>query len=228
MLKKVKVYSSFDEANGGNPMNIQMDEYNTPLSEMADGALVELLLAGEGGAFESLVSRYQKPLFNFICHFLGNYDLACDILQDVFIKLYVSLPTLRTDQALKPWLFQVARNCCLDELRRKRPIAFSQLEVIEEEDEMSPIAILPDTNPLPEEIAEHHELQQIIRKAIDELPLKFRQVVLLRYTARFSFVEISTILNMPQATAKTYFQRARPLLRKALSSIRVQREKTTV
>src|SRR5260370_10604468 len=208
-------------------MSIQGYEYNTPLSEMTDGMLIKLILAGEQRAFESLIHRYERSLFNFICHFLGNYDLACDILQNVFLKLYVSLPTLHTDQPLKPWLFQVARNSCLDELRRKHPICFSQLEIAEEEDDVSPMAILPDTNPLPEEIAEHHELQQTLRQAIDELPLKFRQVVLLRYTGRFSFVEIGTILNMPQATAKTYFQRARPLLRRALCSYREQYKKAT-
>jgi RNA polymerase sigma factor (sigma-70 family) len=199
-------------------MNIQLHEYKIPLSEMTDGELIKLVLAGEHTAFEPLVSRYQRPLLNFICHFLGNYDVACDILQDVFVKLYIAIPTLRTHEPLKPWLFQVARNSCLDELRRKRAIAFSQLEVTDGEDDLSPMAILPDTDPLPEEVAELHELQFVLRQAIDELPLKFRQVVLLRYIGRFSFVEISTILNMPQATAKTYFQRARPLLRKTLSS----------
>lgn len=154
-------------------MNIQAYEYNTPLSDMTDGMLIKLILAGEQRAFEPLIRRYERSLFNFICHFLGNYDLACDILQDVLLKLYVSLPTLHTDQPLKPWLFQVARNRCLDELRRKHPICFSQLEIAEEEDDVSPMAILPDTDPLPEEIAEHHEFQQILRQAIDELPLNF-------------------------------------------------------
>ena len=208
-------------------MNVETYQCDMPFSEMADGMLVELTLAGEKSAFEPLIRRYEKSLFSFIYHFLGNYDLACDISQDVFVKLYLSLPNLRLDQPLKPWLFQVARNCCLDELRRKRPVAFSQLEVSDEEDEVSPIAILPDPHPLPEDIAEHHELQQAIHQAINELPLKFRQVVLLRYTARFSFIEISRMLNMPQATAKTYFQRARPLLRKALLSLEVQRQKVT-
>jgi RNA polymerase sigma-70 factor (ECF subfamily) len=202
------------------PMLIQTYEKTTTLSrEMTDGVLIQLILVGEQSAFEMLVSRYQRPLFNFLCHFLHNSEMACDILQDVFVKLYVSLPILRTDQPLKPWLFQVARNRSLDELRRKHPICFSQLEIAEEEGDVSPVALLPDTNPLPEEIAEHHELQQILRQAIDGLPLKFRQVVLLRYTGRFSFSEIATLLDMPQATAKTYFQRAKPLLRRALFSL---------
>lgn len=190
--------------------------------------LVKLILAGKKSAFEPLIRRYEQSLFSFIYHLLGNYDLACDILQDVFIKFYLSLPDLRIDQPLKPWLFQVARNRCVDELRRKHPISFSQLEGSDEEDELSPIAILPDPDPLPEDIAEHHEFQQILHQAINELPLKYRQVVLLRYSARFSFIEISRILNMPQATAKTYFQRARPLLRQTLLSLGVRHQSVSV
>lgn len=209
-------------------MNIATCQCEIPFSEMADGMLVKLILAGEKSAFEPLIRRYEQSLFSFIYHLLGNYDLACDILQDVFVKFYLSLPDLRIDQPLKPWLFQVARNCCVDELRRRHPISFSQLEGSDEEDEVSPIAILPDPDPLPEDIAEHHEFQQILHQAINELPLKYCQVVLLRYSARFSFIEISRILNMPQATAKTYFQRARPLLRQALLSLGVRRQNVTV
>src|SRR6266851_10311740 len=96
--------------------------------DMTDGLLARQTLAGDQYAFESLVHRYSTPLFNFIYRFLGDYDQACDILQHVFIQLHSSLPTLRTDKPLKAWLFQVARNRCLDELRRKHAIHFSELE----------------------------------------------------------------------------------------------------
>ncbi len=167
-----------------------------------------------------LVRRYNVSLFNFICHFLGDYDLACDVSQQVFLQLYISMPTLRTGEPLKAWLFQVARNRCLDELRRKRAIHFSELEMITDEEDLSPLAIMPDTHPLPEEIAERHDLQQSLQRAIQGLPPKFRSVVLLRYAGQLSFSEIGQTLKMPEATAKTYFQRARPLLRAALSAQR--------
>ena len=190
----------------------------TSSPEITDGMLVKQTLAGDQRAFEALVRRYHVPLFNFICHCLGNYDLACDVSQQVFLQLYISMPTLRTGEPLKAWLFQVARNRCLDELRRKRSIHFSELESGNDDDELSPLAIMPDTRPLPEEIAERHDLQQALRAAIDALPPKFRSVVLLRYAGQLSFSEIGKTLNMPEATAKTYFQRARPLLRAALSN----------
>lgn len=187
-------------------------------SEVNDGVLAQKTLAGDQQAFEVLVQRYSAPLFNFICHFLGDYDQACDISQQVFLQLYISLPTLRTGEPLKAWLFQVARNRCLDELRRKRAIHFSELESSSDDVELSPLAVMPDTSPLPEELAERHDLQLHLQQAIQALPPKFRSVVLLRYASQLSFSDIGRTLNMPEATAKTYFQRAKPLLRAALST----------
>jgi RNA polymerase sigma-70 factor (ECF subfamily) len=186
-------------------------------SSVADGALVKRTLAGDQAAFEMLVHRYHVAIFNFICHCLSDYDLACDVTQQVFLQLYISMPTLRTSEPLKAWLFQVARNRCLDELRRKKAIHFSELESASDDEELSPLDIMPDPHPLPDVIAERHDLQRVLCKAIDELPPKYRSVVLLRYTTQMSFSEIGRTLQMPEATAKTYFQRARPLLRAALS-----------
>ena len=186
--------------------------------EITDGMLVTRTLAGDQRSFEALVQRYNVSLFNFICHCLGDYDQACDVSQQVFLQLYISMPTLRTGEPLKAWLFQVARNRCLDELRRKRAIHFSELESANDDDDLSPLAIMPDTRPLPEEIAERNDLQRSLRRAIESLPPKFRSVVLLRYAGQLSFSEIGKTLSMPEATAKTYFQRARPLLRAALTA----------
>src|SRR5947199_8544273 len=186
--------------------------------DISDGVLAQQTLAGDPYAFEDLVKRYSTPLFNFIYRFLGDYDQACDILQNVFIQLHTSLPSLRTDKPLKAWLFQVARNRCLDELRRKHAIHFSDLESGSDDEELSPLAAMPDTDPLPEEVAERHDLQQCLQRAIQALPPKFRAVVLLRYASQLSFSEIGRVLSMPEATAKTYFQRAKPLLRASLTT----------
>ena len=201
-----------------NPRSIMSNSnLDSPSHEITDGMLVKQTLAGDQSAFEMLVKRYNTGIFNFICHMLNDYDLASDVSQQVFVQLYISMPTLRTGEPLKAWLFQVARNRCLDELRRKRAIHFSELEASNDEDDLSPLAIMPDEGPLPDEIAERSDLQQKLRAAIDALPPKFRSVVLLRYTSQMSFSEIGRTLNMPEATAKTYFQRARPLLRASMA-----------
>jgi RNA polymerase sigma factor (sigma-70 family) len=199
---------------------MQVRERTTSIqnTELTDGILVKQTLAGDQGAFEVLVKRYNTPIFNFICHLLNDYDLACDVSQQVFTQLYISMPTLRTGEPLKAWLFLVARNRCLDELRRKRAIHFSEMETAHDEDDLSPLAIIPDNSPLPDELAERNDLKEKLHAAIDALPPKFRMVVLLRYTSQLSFSEIGKTLQMPEATAKTYFQRARPLLRTAMAA----------
>ena len=187
---------------------------------MPDSVLAQHYLAGDQQAFEVLVQRYSRPLFTFICRFLGEYDAASDILQQVMLQLYLSLPKLRTGEPLKAWLYQVARNRCLDELRRKRAMHFSELEKEIDEEEQSLVEIMQDRSPLPEEVVERRDVQEILLKAIRALPPKFRAVVLLRYASQLSYAEIGRVLHMPEATAKTYFQRAKPLLKVGLGPLR--------
>jgi len=187
----------------------------TQPAERTDGVLAGQALAGDERAFETLVHRYDASLFACIYRYMGDYDQTCDVLQDVWLQLYRSLPTLRTGEPLGPWLFRVAQNRCLDALRRRRrryTLYFSELEREADEEERSPLASLPDFHPLPEEIAEHHDLQHALQQAIQALPPKFRTVVLLRYAGQLSFAEIGRVLQMPATTAKAYFYRACPRL----------------
>jgi RNA polymerase sigma-70 factor (ECF subfamily) len=198
---------------------MQIQERKTTQSlEMSDGMLALQSLDGNKRAFEGLFNRYRPALFKFIFNMLRDYDQASDILQQVFLQLYMSLPTLDTHKPLKSWLFQVARNRCLDELRRKRLVRFSELDTFTDEDESEVLTFVPDPRPLPEEIVEHHDLRENLLRAIQCLPPKFRSVVFLRYTKQLTFPEIGKALGMPEATAKTYFSRAKPLLRASLAS----------
>jgi RNA polymerase sigma-70 factor (ECF subfamily) len=112
---------------------------------------------------------------------------------------------------------RVAHNGCISELRRKRLTHFSELEAVDEEEDSCPLVELADREPLPEEVAERHDLQQRLRQAIVALPPKMRAVVVLRYAAHLSFTEIGQTLGIPMSTAKAHFQRAKPLLRASLT-----------
>ncbi|BCL81392.1 ECF RNA polymerase sigma factor SigW [Ktedonobacteria bacterium brp13] len=199
-------------------MQTQTYRKMSPPPEPSDAVLAQMVLKGDQDAFELLVERYHTPLFNFICRFLCDYDLACDVSQQVFLRFYLSLPKLGTGEPFKSWLFQVARNCCVDELRRRHRYAihFSQLETEGSDGEPSIIHDIPDPGPLPEELMERHDLQLYLQQTIELLPPRFRSVVVLRYSSQLSFSEIGSILAMPEATAKTYFYRAKVLLRKIL------------
>src|SRR5205807_6984817 len=143
---------------------------------------VQQALSGDQEAFEVLVSRYQQALFGLIYHYVGEYHEAEDILQQVWLQLYISLATLRSSVQIKPWLFTVARNRSLDFLRHKhvlskRLLFFCELETRIEEDDVTFLDAIPDTSPTPEEQAELHDLQREIQLAIQSLPRTYRPVV---------------------------------------------------
>jgi RNA polymerase sigma factor (sigma-70 family) len=190
------------------------------LSLERDGELIVRAQAGDQGAFETLVERYRAPLYHFISRYFEDYDQRCDVLQQVLIKFYISLPNLRTDGALQAWLFRVARNRCLDELRRRHVPNFSELAVEGNEDE----ALLREgalvLAPSVEDQVEQHEVQQLLCQVITELPPKYRPIVWLRYTTLLNFGEIGRILHIPEATAKTYFQRAKLRMRQSLAQLK--------
>ncbi len=200
-------------------MHKQEDRYREN-TKTADSQLVQQALSGDQEAFEVLVCRYKKPLFGLIYHYVGDYHEAEDILQHVWLQLYLSLAALRPSVQIKSWLLAVARNRSLDFLRHKQVLSkhlfFScEGEARIEEDDVSFLEAVPDTSSTPEELAELHELQHEIQTAIRALPLVYCPVVGLFYRAQLTYAEIGRILDMPGSTVKTRFNRAKPLLRAA-------------
>lgn len=192
----------------------------TPVPGVPDGVLAGQALTGDERAFATLVDRYQDPLLGYIRGMLKDSEQSSDVLQQVLLQLYISLPTLNTHTRLSAWLFRVAHNRCIDELRkryRRNEVCFSALEWESTEEELSPVERIPDSQPLPEEVAVQRDLHDTLRRAIVVLPPKFRRIVYLRCWRDLSFAEIARLLKMPETTAKTYFHRACPLLGAALA-----------
>ncbi|HZQ38423.1 MAG TPA: RNA polymerase sigma factor [Dehalococcoidia bacterium] len=189
-----------------------MSEGSFVLPARTDEQLVAAFLGGDAEAYEELVRRYSRRIFNFVYRMIGSYADADDVAQDVFVQVYRSLPAARTDLPFKPWLYVIARNKCLDFVKRKRPVLFADVDG--PDDEGSSITErVPDPDPLPEELAERADLQRILHEAVLELPERYRQVVAMRYTGDLSFAEIADALNVPENTVKTHFHRAKALLR---------------
>lgn len=195
--------------------------------ELSDLALMEQASLGNQEAFEQLVRRYQHILSRFVWTRLGN-ETASDVVQFVWLQLYLTLPKLIHNQrsghqeaSIKPWLFRIALNRCIDEQRKykRHPwVLFSELEQGDEDEWVSALDTWLDATPLPEEIAEHMDDNEHLRTAIQSLPLKFRHVVELRYTQELTFGEIGHQLRISPTTAQTYFYRACKKLRHTLAS----------
>ena len=197
-----------------------------PQQELPDTMLLEQAIAGKQSAFETLVGRYQPLLYRFVRARMGN-EQAYDVLQFVWLQLYLSMSKLaststwqRKEASLKPWLFRIAWNRCIDEQRKykRHPwVYFSELEQIYEEEGVSVLSTFLDRAPLPEEITEYEEDSTKLHTAIQSLPAKFRHVVWLRYTEELTFIEIGRRLHIPSTTAQTYFYRACAKLRLILA-----------
>lgn len=194
-----------------------MSRRAAPTSTCSDEELAARFAEGDVEAYAALAERYLRPLFNFAYRFLGSYDDAQDATQAALITLHRTLPRARLDHPLRPWIYQIARTRCLDLLRQRRTTTFSELEG-EDDPGDSPLAALEDDDPLPAEWAERAELQRALHDAIQALPPNYRTVVVLRYTTDLTFAEIGASLGIPENSAKTLFQRAKPLLRRALRS----------
>ena len=158
---------------------------------------------------------------SFTWGMLKDHDQCYDVLQQVYLQLYLSLPTLSQNVSLKPWLLQVARNRCLDELRRRRrrpEVLFSALERERSGEGLSALEAIPASELLPEEMTESTELQGLLQTAMVSLPPKFRSIVQLRCFRQLTFAEIGRTLHMPETTVKASFYRSLLRLRRALAS----------
>jgi RNA polymerase sigma-70 factor (ECF subfamily) len=192
-----------------------------PLSEVSDGNLVKQAYIGDQRAFEVLVDRYHDSLFIYSRNILKDKEQADDVLQFVFLQLYLFLPTLAatTERSLKPWLFRVTRNRCIDDLRKRhREFIFctSALTTEDAEEGVSSRESLLDPNPLPEEVVVTLEVQSLLQRALFTLPPVSLTIVHLHSFRHLNFTEIAHLLNIPQPRVKTYFYRSLPRLRTVL------------
>ena len=185
---------------------------------LSDEELAKQFVAGRTEAFELLVQRYSRPIYNFALNFLGDADEADEATQLVFVQMYQSLPRARLDIPLKPWIYRVARNKCIDLWRGHTTLSLSARDEGEGDGDGADVDP-PDPTPLPDELAERADLQKVLRAAINALPVKYRTAVTLRYVNELSFAEIAHIMGVPENTAKTYFQRAKSLLRRRLAGL---------
>jgi RNA polymerase sigma-70 factor (ECF subfamily) len=182
----------------------------------AEGQQVIAARRREPGAFEALVRRHQTPVYNFCLRMLGQTEDAADVAQETFVQLYSHLGRLDEREPIAPWLFRVARNRCIDIIRRRRTVPLG----IPDDSGESVLLLEPaDDEPLPDELAERADLQRMLSSAINALPPAYAEVVSLRYAGERSFAEIARILECDEGAARVRFHRAKALLRHHLRSL---------
>ena len=182
---------------------------------MDEKAIIEKVLAGDSNAFGQLVEAYQDKVYNLALRMCGNADDAFDLSQEAFFRAWRGLSGFQFESAFSTWLFRLTSNVCLDWLRAKKRRPTVSLTTLDDEGEETQLDV-PDPGKSPEELLLAAEDRSALTKALNELPVEYRQILTLRAIDDLSYTEIAEVLHLREGTVKSRISRARLALRKKL------------
>lgn len=181
-------------------------------SSLQDDHWVVLAVKGDEKAYSELTQKYQKPLYFHVRKMIRNPDFAEDLVQDIFLKAFKSLKNYKNDYALSTWLYRIATNHTIDYLRKKKLETLS-IHADDSDDTHATIQ-LEDEDSFTDEPMIRRERKNKVHEAIDQLPEKYREVILKRHIEEKSYQEIAEEMDIPLGTVKAHIFRARELLYK--------------
>jgi len=170
--------------------------------------IIQRVIGGDKNAFEGLVLVNQKNVYNLALKMTRNEEDALDISQEAFIKAFRQLRNFRGDSRFSVWMYRLTYNLCIDFLRKKPKNNTVPLLFEDEGGETTPLEI-PDIRNLPEDNILRKEVRKNIDESIKELPLKHREVLVMREIASMSYDEIAKTLRINEGTVKSRLARAR-------------------
>lgn len=177
------------------------------MNERDDNSLVLETLEGNGRAFEVLVDRYQKPIYNVALRIIGDIDDAADVTQTVFLKVFQNLQSFNSQFKFFSWIYRIATNESLNFVKSRK-----QFDALSED--------LQSDDKTPDESVHDSELEQTVQKALMGLTVDQRIVVVLCHFQNLSYREIGFILDIPEKTVKSRLFSARKTLRGLLQKER--------
>lgn len=178
---------------------------------LADGELVKSVLAGRESGFEELVRRYQRPIAAYVYRMVGDYDVALDLTQEVFIKVYASLARYRSEFKFSTWIYKIAHNAAIDHLRRH-----ATREAVANSDDNPAEGTVESRRLSPEQESERSERCSEIEEVVQLLAAPYRELILLRHAQDLSYEEITEVTGLPLGTVKNRLFRAREAMREHL------------
>tara|TARA_Y100000385_G_C12942577_1_gene571812 strand:+ start:74 stop:694 length:621 start_codon:yes stop_codon:yes gene_type:complete len=181
-------------------------------SSLQDDHWVVLAVKGDEKAYSDLTQKYQKPLYFHVRKMIRNPDFAEDLVQDIFLKAFQSLKNYKNDYAFSTWLYRIATNHTIDYLRKKKLETLS-IHADDSDDTHATIQ-LADEDSFTDEPMIRLERKNKVHEAIDQLPEKYREVILKRHIEEKSYQEIAEEMDIPLGTVKAHIFRARELLYK--------------
>lgn len=174
------------------------------MEQYLDTELVAMAQKGEAAAFDELVSRYQRKVAHLAFRYVRNNDVAMDLVQDIFFKIFRNLHNFKGESKFSSWLFRIAVNDCIDHTRRVKVRKEQSLNHIQEYG-----FDVVDQNAEAEVSAfEVEDERRRVRQALADLPESQRTVVVMKIYQDMTFDEISEILETPVSTLKSRLYKA--------------------
>lgn len=184
-----------------------------------DSLLMVRVRKGDRQAFAELVDKYKQPLINYIARTIQDPVEAEDLAQNVFVQVYKAAHRYRPQARFAPWLFSIARNACLNELRRRSRHPALSLDTNPSQTEESPAQPLPDSNtPTPSHQMLRAELEQKVAEAVGALPENQRTAILLYQQQQMSYEEIAQVMGCSLVAVKSLIFRGRETLKQRLKA----------
>lgn len=181
--------------------------------EKTDIELIDAYERGEKQAFETLMARYIKTVYNFAYRLMGNTTDAEDVTQESFFKAWRYIKKYKPEFSFKTWILSIARNTAIDLMRKRKSLNFSDLDFKTAEGDIKFEETIADTEPLPEEIASREEIGKELEAVLDKLPVNAKAIVLMHLTEGMTFEEIARVIGEPMNTVKSRYRRVLESLR---------------
>lgn len=179
----------------------------------ADEILMMRAQTGDESAFDLLIARYVPMIYRYVMRMVRDTQMAADIVQETCIKVWRSLARYQEGAAVRTWIFTISHRTAIDHLRKKRVPVFSAL------DDDHPEEHIADHEPLADERAIAAQDSAVLTSAIEQLSVRYREVVVLRHEQELTFEEMAAVLGEPMNTVKSRYRRALAVLRIALEEM---------
>ncbi len=189
-----------------------------------DRELIDRVIKGDYDAFELLVEKHQGRIYRHLRKMVKDNDIAEDLLQETFLSAYKGLTRFSGNSSFATWLFRIATNAALMFLRRRRPDSVQYDDELKMRARTEHMPVSAEFANTPLELLLSDEGRRTIEKAIDELPLMYRTVLMLRDVEGFSVREVSKITDSSISAIKSRLHRARNSVREALNSYYSERD----
>jgi RNA polymerase sigma-70 factor, ECF subfamily len=177
-------------------------------------SLIEQCLSGDQLAWEAIVRQNWRKVFNVAYKFVGKHEEAEDLTQDIFLKIFKALATFDRRANFQTWIVSISRNLCIDHYRSVRKERATIAREIDTAD-LQPAS----RDRTPYAAAEHQDLRETLRQALQMLPLTLRTAVVLRDLQELSYQEIADRLQLPEGTVKSRINRGRLELARQLKRL---------